>query len=156
MDPNRVIPKDSDTAGASPTISESHRQECVKTVFFPGFPRRWGGGGVRPRLSDLQTQQTPACQDRPEARARRRRGQALGAVGRAAQKCSEDPEGPHEVSQVFLRTEQVSFREQGPETPPRAQSLCRREGPLSARGRAICRLKKMSLPSHPTYEAKAY
>ena len=44
-----------------------------------------------------------------------------------------------------------------------AEGLCHRKGPLSALtcshmalGRAICRLKKMSLPTHPKYEAKAY
>ena len=63
MDPNRVIPKDSDTAGASPTISESHRQECVKTVFFPGFPRGWGGEGQAPIIRSPDS--TDTCLSRP-------------------------------------------------------------------------------------------
>lgn len=121
-----------------------------------------GVGGVTPRLLDLQTPQTPTCQDCPEARARRW-GQSLGTTGQATQKCSEDPEGLHKVSQVFLPTEQWSSREQDPVMPPKAESLCHRKGPLSALtgshmalGRALCRLKKVSLPSHPKYEAKAY
>lgn len=65
-DPNRVIPKDSDTAGASPTISESHRKECVETVFFPGFPRGWGGSGPDYQISRLNRHPLVKTAQKPE------------------------------------------------------------------------------------------
>lgn len=75
----------------------------------------------------------------------------MGTTGQATQKCSEDPEGLHEVSQVFLPNGAMELREQDPVMPPRARVPLPQGPPFAltgshtALGRALCRLKKVSL-----------